>query len=186
MAKLGRTIVCCLIASASVGVLRADEPAFPDPGSRIRLRSSEPESLRLVGTLTAVDPESLTVTPEAGGKATAVARRDIVRLERSVSPSRRTTGAWIGFGVGLALAFGKAAAQGGCNDGCDSSNVLVGGLIAVSGAAVGAAIAPGENWSEVNVTRERSQLTTEREMGLAVRLVPQVGRRVGLSIVTSF
>jgi hypothetical protein len=136
--------------------------------------------------LAAVDEESLTVMPEDGGGSSVVARQGIVRLERSVSPSRRTRGAWIGFGVGLALALGKAATQGGCNDGCDSSNVMVGALVGVSTAAVGALVSPGERWAHVPVERERSQLTTRCEAGPAVRLVPQVGRRLALSIVASF
>jgi len=186
MAKLGRTIACWFIVSGSVGVLRADEPPFPGPGTRVRVRSSGLESVRLVGTLTAVDQESLTVMPEDGGGPSVVARQDIVRLERSVSPSRRTRGAWIGFGVGLALAFGKVAMQGGCNDGCDSSNVMVGAVVAVSTAAMGAVVSSGEHWSDVGVERERSRAKAECEVGLEVRLVPQVGRRVGLSIVASF
>ena len=187
MVKLGRTIACWFVVSGSVGVLRADEPPFPGPGTRVRVTSGGLESVRLVGTLTAVDQESLTVVPEDGGGPSVVARQDIVRFERSVSPSRRARGAWIGFGVGLALAFGKVAMQGGCNDGCDSSNVMVGALVGVSTAAVGAALdSSGERWSDVSVERERSQTKTEREAGLEVRLVPQVGRRVGLSIVASF
>jgi hypothetical protein len=185
MGRLGRTIACWLIASGSVGVVRADEPLAPGPGTRVRVSSSALKSVRLVGTLIAVDQESLTVMAEDDGGPSVVARQDIVRLERSVSPSRRTRGAWIGFGVGLALTFGKVAVQGGCNDGCDSSNVMVGALVAVSTAAVGAVASSGERWSDVAVERERSQ--TECEAGLEVRLVPQVGRRrVGLSIVASF
>ena len=186
MAKLGRTIACWFIVSGSVGVLRADEPPFPGPGTRVRVSSGGLESVRLVGTLTAVDQESLTVVPEDGGGPSVVARQDIVRLERSVSPSRRARGLWIGFGVGLALAFGKVAMQGGCNDGCDSSNVMVGALVGVSTAAVGALVSSGERWSDVSVGRERSQTKAECEAGLEVRLVPQVGRRVGLSIIASF
>lgn len=186
MAKLGRTIACWFIVSGSVGFLCADEPPLPGPGTRVRVTYGGLESVRLVGTLTAVDQRRLTVMPEDGGGAAVVVRQDIVRLERSVSPSRRTRGLWIGFGVGLALAFGKVAMQGGCNDGCDSSNVMTGALVGVSAAAVGALVSPGERWSDVSVERERSQTKTECEAGLEVRLVPQVGRRVGLSIVASF
>jgi hypothetical protein len=144
------------------------------------------ESVRLVGTLTTIDQESLTVVPEDGGRPSVFARQDIVRLERSVSPGRKVRGAYVGFGVGSALAFGKVALQGGCNDGCDSSNVIAAGLVALSTAIVGALASPGERWSDVAVERERSQARTEFEARLQVRLVPQVGRRVGLSLVASF
>jgi hypothetical protein len=186
MAKLGRAIACWFIVAGPGSVLHADEPPFPGPGTRVRVSSSGVESVRLVGTLTTIDQESLTVVPEDGGRPSVVARQDIVRLERSVSPSRKQRGAWIGFGVGSALAFGKVALQGGCNDGCDSSNVIAAGLVALSTAIVGALASPGERWSDVAVERERSQARTEFEARLQVRLVPQVGRRVGLSLVASF
>ena len=186
MVKLGGAIACWFIVSGFASVLHADEALFPGPGTRVRLSSSGGISVRLVGTLTAVDQESLTVVPEDGGAPSVVARQDIVQLERSVSPSRKQRGAWIGFGVGSALAFGKVALQGGCNDGCDSSNVMVAALAALSTAVVGALASPGERWSDVTVDRERSHSRTEFEARLQVRLVPQVGRRVGLSVVASF
>ena len=185
MAKLGRVIACWFIVSGSPRILRAEEP-FPGPGSRVRVNASAPESVRLVGTLTAVDQASLTIMPEDGRGPSVVARQDILRLERSVRPSRKYRGAWIGFGVGLAAAFGKAAMQGGCNDGCDSSNVIVAAAVALSTAAMGAFVAPGEVWSDVAVERQPSQARTGSETRPRVRLVPQVGRGVGLSIVASF
>jgi len=142
--------------------------------------------VRLVGTLTAVDQASLTIMPEDGRGPSVVARQDILRLERSVRPGRKRRGAWIGLGVGLAAAFGTAAVQGGCNDGCDSSNVAAAALVALSTAAVGALVSPGERWSDVAVEREQSQARTGLEAGPQVRLVPHLGRRVGLSIVASF
>ena len=184
MARLGAAIVCWFIACTCVGVLRADELSFPGAGTRVRLRSGGLESGQLVGTLAAVDQQSLTVTPEAGGKARVFARQDIVRLERSVSPSRRRQGGWIGFGVGLAAVVGKVALQGGCNDGCDSSNVLTGALVGLSTATVGALVSPDERWSDVAL--ERSQARAGAGSGLQIRLAPQFGRRAGLSIVASF
>lgn len=187
MARPRRAIVCWFIVSGCLpGVLGADEPLFPSPGTRVRVASSGPRSVRLVGTLTAVDQESLTVMPEDGRGPSVVARQDILRLERSVRPSRKKRGAWIGLGVGLTAAFGNAAMQGGCNDGCDSSNVLAAALVALSAAAVGAIVAPGERWSDVALERERSQARAKLEARPQVRLVPRVGRRVGLSIVASF
>jgi len=186
MPKVGRAIACLIMFAGSVGGLCADEQPSIGPGTRVRLRSSGAKSLKLVGVLTAADRSSLTVVPEDGGEAKAVPRQDIVRLERSVSPSRKSRGVWIGFGVGLALAFGKAAIQGGCNDGCDSSNILAAGLVAVSTATAGGLIASGERWSDVVVERVQSHAMTAGEAGLRVRLVPQVMGGVGLSLVASF
>ncbi len=131
------------------------------------------ESSPFVGTLTDVDQKSLTIVTEDGGEPRVVARQDVVRLERSVRPSRKSRGALIGLGLGLAVAFGKVALQGGCNDGCNSGNVIVGALVAVSSSAVGAMVAPGEQWADVTA-------------GPRVRVVPQLGRRIGLTFVASF
>lgn len=78
----------------------------------------------------------------------------IVRLEQSVVPSRKSRGALIGFGVGAAAMLGKAALQGGCNDGCNSANVLEAVLVALSTATVGAIAAPGERWADGSVTAQ--------------------------------
>jgi len=179
-------MACWFIVCGGVSVVHCDEPlAFPGPGTRVRVSSSGSDSVRVVGTLTGVDQRSLIVAPEGGGGPSTIAHRDIVRLERSVSPSLKGRGAWIGFVVGSALAFGKVAMQGGCNDGCDSSNVMVGALVALSTAGVGAAVSPGERWSEVAVEHHPNQ-STGLETGLRIRLAPQVGRRVGLCLVASF
>ncbi len=84
----------------------------------------------------------------------------------------------------MAATLGKAALQGGCNDGCNSGNVLTAALLALSAAGVGAAVSPAERWVDVAVTRAR--VTMPAEAGLWVRLVPQIGRRTGLTLVASF
>jgi hypothetical protein len=117
-----------------------------------------------------------------------VLRQDaVVRLERSVGESRRPRGALIGFGVGLAAVIGKAALQGGCNDGCSGGNVAVALLVASGAAALGAIASPGERWEDVATGSGRSRAAMLAKAGPRVRLVPQVGRRTGgLTIVASF
>ncbi len=101
-------------------------------------------------------------------------------------PSRKVRGALIGFGVGLAVMVGKAAVNGGCNDGCNMENVAAAGLVALSTAAAGAIISPGERWADVAVGGAQGRATMSSQAGLRVRLVPQVGRRAGLTVVASF
>ena len=144
------------------------------------------ESPPLVGTLAAVDPASLTVVPQKGGEPRVVALQDVTRLERSVTPGRKLPGALIGFGVGLAAMFGRAVIKGGCNDGCNGEDAAEAALGAVSAGAVGALLSPGERWADVPVGRGRSRTTMSFEAGLQVRVVPQVGRRIGLTVVASF
>lgn len=186
MVKLRVAILGCFVVSGSPGFVRADELPFPSLGTRVRVSCMALESVPLVGTLTAVDQKSLTVVRQDGRGPSVVARQDILRLEQSVRPSRKRMGALIGFGVGLAVTFGRAATEGGCNDGCDGSDVAVAALLALSTAAVGAIVSPGERWVDVAVGREQSRATMSLEAGPRVRLVPQVGRRVGLTVVASF
>jgi hypothetical protein len=178
--------ICCLIVLGSSGAVRAQELPLPSRGSRVRITWTALESPSVVGTLAAIDPESMTVVPASGGDPRVVARSEVLRLERSVEPSRKGRGALIGLGLGLAVAVGKVVIQGGCNDGCDSSNVLVGAAVAVSGATLGAIAAPGERWEDVPVERVPAPASTSRENRLHLHLVPQVGRRIGLTLVASF
>jgi hypothetical protein len=158
------------------------------PGARVRVTMANPSQvggskLVWVGRLAASDQSELKLAMSSS--ETRALRRDaIVRLELSVSPSRKTKGALIGFGLGVAATLGKAALQGGCNDGCNSANVLTAALVALSAAGVGAAISPGERWVDVAVARAR--VTMPPEAGLRVRLVPQIGRQTGLTLVASF
>jgi hypothetical protein len=92
----------------------------------------------------------------------------------------------IGFAVGLAAALGKVAINGGCNDGCNGSNVAAGALFALSTAAVGALVAPGERWEGMPLGPPPGRATLSSPVGLRVRLVPQLGRRSGLVLVASF
>jgi hypothetical protein len=179
-------IACSLVLSGSSGPAGADELFLPGLGSRVRIQSPAPGSGRLVGTLTAVDQTHLTVVPQDGGEPRVVARHDITRLERSVRPSQKSKGALIGFGVGLAAMVGKAAAAGGCNDGCNGENVLAAGLVALGTATVGAIAAPGERWMEMAVGSGQARATTPSPRRLRVRLVPKLGRRIGLTVVATF
>ncbi|HEX9189090.1 MAG TPA: hypothetical protein VGB87_18575 [Vicinamibacteria bacterium] len=144
-----------------------------------------PESVVIAGTLSAIDPEGLTVKPP-DREPRVFARQDVVRLERSVRPSRKSRGAVIGFAVGLAAAFGKVAIDGGCNDGCNGENLAAAVLLALSTATVGAIAAPGEVWEDVALGRGAGSATTSPRAGLRVYLAPQVGRRTGLTLVASF
>ena len=189
--RLGRkdswmAIACSIVAACTPGPARADELLLPEVGSRVRVSSTGPESARLVGTLSAIDAKSLTVVPQDGRQPRVVARQDLVRLERSVRPSRKSKGAVIGFAVGLAAAFGKVAIAGGCNDGCNGENVAAAGLLALSTAVVGAIAAPGERWEDAPPGPQPGRARLSSPAGFPVRLVPQLGRRTGLVLVASF
>ena len=186
MARSAVVIACCFVVSGSPGLGRADDLAFPAVGSRVRVTTSSPESVSLVGTLSAVDQRILTIVPRDGREPGVVAWQHVVRLERSVRPSRKPRGALIGFGLGLGAMLGKAVKAGGCNDGCDGENVAAATLVALSTAVVGAIVSPGERWVDVAVGRAQGRATMSSPAGLRIRLVPRVGRRTGLTVVASF
>jgi hypothetical protein len=186
MARRGASIVCCLVASGSSGLIQADDRPLPSVGSRIRVSSVALESTPLVGTLAAVSPASLTVVPQDGREPHVVALQDIYRLERSVKPSRKSHGALIGFVVGLAAMFGRAVINGGCNDGCDGEDAVEAALVAASTGAVGALVSPGERWADVPTGDGQSRTTMSFGARSQVRVVPHLGRRIGLTVVASF
>ena len=172
-------VVLALCLAAVSGDPAEAQPALEDArgvalGARVRVTMASPSpggsELVWVGRLAGSDRGDMKLA--VSSSEIRVLRRDaIVRLEQSVSPSRQTRGALIGFGLGVAATVGKAALQGGCNDGCNSGNVAIAALVSLSAAGIGAALSPGERWVDV---------------GLRVRLVPQIGRRTGLTLVASF
>jgi hypothetical protein len=173
---------------------RAQEPTESDlglaPGARIRVTTASPSAsggspAPLVGQWAGSEGSDLRLVL-GPAETRAVPKDQILRIERSVSPSRRSRGALIGFGVGLLAAFGKAAVQGGCNDGCNEENLAAALLVASAAATLGAVASPGERWADVNVGGDPGRATPSAQAGPRVRLVPQLGRRVGLTLVASF
>jgi hypothetical protein len=164
-----------LLAALAHGLAEAQPPADGcvgvEKGTRLRVTTASPppsggSGRVFVGRFAGSDRDELRLAVTSS-ESQALPCDAIVRIEQSVGASRKSRGALIGFGIGLGAMVGKVALQGGCNDGCNSANVLEAALVAVSTATLGAIAAPGERWA-------------------AVRLVPQVGRRTGLTLVASF
>jgi hypothetical protein len=61
---------------------------------------AEPQETKLVGQLTGLSLSALSM--DLGSAEREIPRDSIVRLERSVRPSRKGRGALIGFGIGFA------------------------------------------------------------------------------------
>ncbi len=179
MTMLGRaTLWCALMCIGRIA--HATEATALSPGTRVRITIAG-ESRRLVGTLTSVDGQRLTVQSQ-DREPIVVARDAILLLEQSTRPSRKSKGALIGFGLGLAASVGKVAMQGGCDDGCNGGNLIVGGLVAATTAAVGALVSSGEHWKYVSTTRQTWQAPERRPR---LQLVPSE-RGIGLNVVASF
>ena len=179
MTMLGRaTIWCVLMCSGRIA--HATEAPALTPGTRVRITIAG-ESGRVVGTLTSFDGQSLTVQSQ-DREPIVVGREGILLLEQSTRASRKGKGALIGFGLGLAASVGKVAMQGGCNDGCNGGNLIVGGLVAATTAAVGALVSPGEHWKDVSTARKAWQPPEKRRR---LQLAPNE-RGIGLNVVARF
>jgi hypothetical protein len=164
-----------LPTGARVRVTLASETGAPGTGPR------------LTGRLAKTRPGSITLA--TNGSETREVRRDaIVRLERSIRPSRKVRGALIGYALGfvtLGVTAGVMGTEGACYDMAVAECVAFSALLALPAAAVGAIIAPGEQWADVPLGI-RSRGTAARGAGLQLRVVPLVGRRSGLAVVASF
>jgi len=193
MTRAGVVPVCCLVVAGSAGLARAEEPPFPGVGSRVRVHSLALKSVPLVGTLTAVDQESLTVGPEDGREPSVVGRAEISRLERSVRQSRKRKGAVIGLGLGFAVGLaGTFILCESFGTSCPTGEGFVygtiyGAAVGALGAGVGAVVAPGEQWDDVplNVVHSGDE-RQQPAAGVRWAIVPLVGHRRGVTIVVSF
>jgi hypothetical protein len=191
---LARSVVLALcLAAASrppVAAQQALDDAGVASGARLRVTMASPSSVGgsesvIVGLLSGSDRSALKLAVSSS-EIRALPRDAIVRLERSVSPSRKARGALAGFGLGAAVVLGKVALQGGCNDGCNSGNYAIGGLVALSAAAVGAIVSPGERWADVALDRAQNRSMLPLAARLRLHFVPEIGRRTGLTVVASF
>ena len=179
------SVVIVLLATVSAGAAgAAQDGVFPKPGSRLRVTAPAVARKPIVGTLLEASEREIVLAASSSDR-TPIPRESITRLERSARPSRRTRGALAGFILGLAAMGLKTLHDGGCNDGCDGGNVAVAVVAALPVAALGAAASPGERWENMDMGHGQRRTTTPHT-GLRVRLVPQVGRRTGLTVVAGF
>jgi hypothetical protein len=173
-----------MAAAVAAATCAAQDSDVLLPGTRLRVTAPAVSRKPVVGTLIEVD-ECEIVLAATSSERTPIPRDSITRLQRSVRPSRRTRGALIGFGLGLAAIAAKTVHAGGCDDGCNGGNVLAAVVVALPVAAVGAVVSPGERWVDLDPGHGRRPATTSRA-GPRLRLVPQAGRSIGLTVVAEF
>jgi hypothetical protein len=174
-ARAGWTLACVFASAAAAGEDVSTTQALA-AGQRVRIVSADISPNQVVGTIVRVDDKSLTLgVPGRAGPVT-VERDRISRLEVSMGLRSRWTDAVIGGligGAGLALACSAGTRK---NSIVGSSGVAgTCGAVGLSvGALVGAAIPPGERWSEVAATRYR------------VGFVPRPDHGAGLMVAWGF
>jgi hypothetical protein len=166
-----------------------DTPALPS-GTRLRVTlddgpGAESGKTKLVGQLAGLGPDSIDVA--VGSAERRIPRDSIVKLERSVRPSRKGRGALIGFGVGFAAMFALLSAT---SDGdCFHSVGFCSGwsaVLALPAGVVGAVVAPGEEWADVPLRHGPAPASRSASDGLQLRVVPLVGKRTGVALAGSF
>ncbi len=169
-----------LVPPLLAGSLRADEPATLPLGSRLRILADQ----EFVGRLIAQDEQTLTLEIKRRRARAVVPRSAIIRVERSLHPSKKSTGALSGamFGALSAVMLGFVVGDD-CSGrhGVDTLCFPRSGVALVSaiglvplGAAVGAVVAPGERWEQISVSR------------FGVGVAPVHGRGVAVSAVLRF
>jgi hypothetical protein len=164
---MGRPLVIAvIIAGLAATSLPAQETWVPQPGQRIKIKSSGARGDFFVQ---GAGPDTLHVVKRGNTQTHAVSISSISQL--SVSSGERTRmaglgrGAGLGFvvGAGIGGAIGFASGSDSCEGGCGmfestagEKALIAGAVIGVLSAAIGGALGaanPGERWRRVPVRR---------------------------------
>jgi hypothetical protein len=180
--------VALIALGVAVSGARADEPAPPAPGTRVRLTAPSVAGKRLVGNVVGLDDATLTLRRDGAVDTMLVPRSAITRVEVSRHRSRKGKAAAIGMLVGLGAAVAVGLAVG---DNCASLRTPEPGIIGFSdrlarslchgkgetaalsailtvplGMLFGAVAAPGEKWEASSMSRLQMAIAPARDGGL--------------------
>ena len=154
-----------------VPAVRGEDGLVVEKGSRVRahvvngpLGERAKGSETITGRLLGISETTITIN-EGGERAPLVLpRQRVTKLELSLRRSRRGNGALIGFGAGVAAAVLVGLASGS-DENCSGVCFDAGQIAAMysllwgpAGAAIGAALAPGERWQTIAPDRIRPGL----------------------------
>jgi hypothetical protein len=164
--------VACLFASPSAAGEDAPAQQPLTPGMRVRILDLDISPSKVVGTISRVDDQSVTIDVPGRSEPVAVLREKIARLDVSTGRGSRWLDAAIGGAIGAA---GSALA---CSAGETKNSIVpnseVTGSCAVLGAAlgalIGAIIPPREHWNEMPATRYRLSFAPRLDHGLDLAL----------------
>jgi hypothetical protein len=147
------------------------------PGTRVRVLAPDAFKGKLIGTVTSMTDDTVTLEVPDRGAPVSVVRAKITQMEVSSGLHSRWFYALIGAGSGAAagalVGSGSAAHPGNymTRDGVMGQDALLGlGL----GALIGAVIPPSEHWKSMGVFHAR------------ISVVPRIDRGVGLTVAAAF
>ena len=171
-ATAATVLLVTLAGAAPAARAAADESAQPmvTVGSRVRVSAPGVATYPVVGTVRALDPQSLTLEVSGKAEPLLIPRDGIRRLDVSLGRRSRgidiLIGALVGAGAGALVAHTTHSSQQGLVQSADTAVGALGGMLV--GAGVGALIPPGDHWRETSPSR------------LSVRLAPARDRAPGL------
>lgn len=160
--------LACLFASASAAGEDAPLDLSPTPGMRVRVLAPDLSPSKVVGTVTRVDDQSVTIEVPGRSEPVSVLREKIARLDVSAGRRSRWVGAAIGGAIGIA-GTALACRAHETNNSFVPNREVTGACAAVGaavGAFVGAIIPPGEHWNAMPETRYRVGLAPRPDHGL--------------------
>ena len=158
----------CLFGSVPVAAEDAPSDLSLTPGMRVRVLAPDISPSKVVGTISRVDDQSVTIDVPGRSEPISVLREKIARLD--VSAGRRSRWVDAAIGAGIAAAGSALACSAGetkhsivNNTDITAGCALAGALL---GAAIGAAIPPGEHWNAMPATRYRIGFAPRLDHGL--------------------
>lgn len=173
------------LAIAALLVLTFFHPALADelaanslpPGTRVRVLAPDAFNGKLIGTVTNMTPDTVTLEVPDRAAPVSVERAKITQMEASKGLHSRWFYALIGAGIGAAagalIGSGSSAHPGDymTRDSVMGQDALLGlGL----GALIGAAIPPSEHWESIGGIHAR------------VSVVPRIDHGIGLTVAAAF
>jgi hypothetical protein len=134
-------------------------PQSLTPGMRVRILAPEVVPRKLIGTVTRVSADAVTLNIPGRSEPVSIQREKIARLDTSEGPRSRGVDSAIGAGIGAAVGAAGCALGNGSGQGHIVSTGAVAGICALFGgglgALIGAVIPPGERWKAISATRYR-------------------------------
>jgi hypothetical protein len=185
-----RTVMHCanagILAAMLAGTLMAKPAAAQDtsdlqslfPGQRVRIAAPGVAPGNVVGSISKLDTDSVTVDMSGRHQSISVPRDKILSVDVSEGPRSR----WVDLGIGAGTGFAAGAvfglvAQGRSRTGfvSDGAVAAVCGLLGGGlGALIGATIPPGERWHRLSTSSYR------------ISFVPRFDHDLGFALAMAF